>query len=140
MKKVLVTMAIMALAVPAATMAQDAMPQQVLRMSDVTISYLPTPRSYQPDGTNYDLADQGKSFDVTCVINGQGHMQNCSAANNNMVDQNFVSRALDNVGQWVVDARALDGEPTAGKTFTVTCQFTRLADVTQQIASASPPR
>ena len=135
MIKVLTTIALMSVILPGAAMAQDA-----LRMSDVTITYLPTPRSYQPDGTNYDLADQGKSFDVTCVIAQNGHMQDCSANNNNMVDQNFVSRALDNVGQWVVNPQGRDGQPTVGKTFVVTCQFTRLADLNQKVASASPPR
>ena len=133
MKKVLVTLAILGLSLPGAVMAQD-----VLRMGDVNISYLPAPRSYQPDGTNYDLADAGKSFDVTCVIGADGHLGSCRADNNNMVDQNFVSHALSNVGQWVVEPRAHDGEATAGKTFVVTCQFTRLDDVNQKLATALP--
>lgn len=133
MKKVLVTLAALGLSLPGTVMAQDA-----LHMSDVTISYLPAPRSYQPDGTNYDLADAGKSFDVACVIGADGHLGGCRADNNNMVDQNFVSRALTNVGQWVVEPKAHNGQPTAGKKFVVTCQFTRLDDINQKMATAMP--
>lgn len=135
MKRFLIALAFAAGSLPGAAMAQG-----VLHMSDVTISYLPEPRSYQPDGTNWDLADAGKSFDVSCVIGSNGHLGGCRADNNNMVDQNFVSRALSNVGQWIIAPAAHNGEPTVGKTFVVTCQFTRLDDVSQKLATAMPAR
>ncbi len=136
MKSLFLTLALCGLGVPGAVFAQDS----VLRMNDVTINYQPKPASYQPDGTNYDLADQGKSFNIACVIGADGHPGGCRADNNNMVDQNFVSRALGNVSQWVIDPTARDGSATTGQTLVITCQFTRTDEAPQRIASVLAPR
>jgi len=99
--------------------------QDVLRLGDVHIMQEPLPAHYQPDSTDYDLADRGKTFDIMCTVGGDGHMRDCVAQPNNMFDQNFVRIGVDNARGFVVGARARDGSSTTGRTLSLTCKFSR---------------
>ena len=103
---------------PAVVMAQD-----LITVDDLYIMYQPEPAHYQPSGDDLDLADQGKSFDITCVIAPSGGLDDCQAEDNDMVDQNFVRVAVKNVGKWVVGPQTRSGDSTAGKVVIVTCRF-----------------
>ena len=96
-----------------------------LYMNDVNIVYQPTPASYQPQGSDYDLADAGKSFNIACIVTQGGHLGNCQAQANDLVDQNFIRIAVANVGQWMVGPKARDGGASVGRTFVVTCRYSR---------------
>jgi len=120
MKRIIMLLALAPLVFPMAATAQD-----LLRMGDVGVVHQPEPASYQPEGSTLDLADQGKSFDIACVVGGDGRLGNCKALANDMIDQNFVKTALDNADDWVVQPRDSHGRSTAGRTFVITCQFKR---------------
>ncbi|MGZ3298145.1 MAG: hypothetical protein ACXU8U_05830 [Asticcacaulis sp.] len=118
---------------------QDDSDRASLRLSDVDIVYQPEPASYRPENTDYDLADQGKRFDIECVIAANGHVRDCQAMQNNLADQNFVRVALDSVKGFIVGPVAHDGLPTAGRTLVITSEFHRTNDDvkrTTDIASA----
>ena len=120
---------------PGAAWAQDA-----LRLGDVNVTQMPKPAQYQPDSTDYDLADRGKTFDISCVVGADGKMSDCVAEPNNMYDQNFVKIGVDNARDFVVGTRARDGSSTAGRRLTVTCKFNRMGgDETQAAADVPPP-
>jgi len=129
------TVAVMAVAglVPGIGHAQDA-----LKLGDVHIMQEPSPAHYQPDSTDYDLADRGKTFDIMCTVGVDGHMRDCVAQPNNMFDQNFVRIGVDNARGFVVGARARDGSPTIGRTLSLTCKFNR-TDGDGAQASADAP-
>ncbi len=99
--------------------------QDALKLGDVNVMQSPSPAHYQPDSTDYDLADRGKTFDIMCTVGSDGRMQNCIAQPNNMFDQNFVRIGVDNARGFVVGARAHDGSPTVGRTLSLTCKFSR---------------
>ena len=99
--------------------------QVPLAINDITIVSQPQPANYQPQGSDLDLADAGKSFDIGCVVGGDGKLQACQAGANTIYDQNFIRIAIANVSQWVVAPRTVDGQLTAGRTLVVTCQFHR---------------
>ena len=42
--------------------------QSLVALDDLNIIYQPQPAHYQPSGDDLDLADQGKSFEVTCAV------------------------------------------------------------------------
>lgn len=132
MQRMAIIMGAVALMLPAGAMAQT-----VLRMGDVGVLHQPEPASYQPEG-NYDLADAGKTFDIACIVGGDGRLSGCKAMANNIVDQNFVTVALDNASGWVIQPRDHFGKSTAGRTFLLICQFKRSDDVeaTPSLASA----
>ena len=111
--------------VPGIALAQNTLSQNSLRLNDVNIVQQPQPAHYQPDATDYDLADRGKTFDIVCTVGGDGHMHDCTAEPNSMFDQNFVRIGVDNARDFVVGAQARDGSPTAGRTLALTCQFNR---------------
>ena len=125
--------------IPGIALAQNTFSQNSLRpnplyLNDVNVVQQPQPARYQPDATDYDLADRGKTFDIVCTVGGDGHMHDCTAEPNSMFDQNFVRIGVDNardfvVGaqarDFVVGAQARDGSPTAGRTLSLTCQFNR---------------
>ena len=111
-------MAGMVLTCPGVVMAQD-----LVTAEELVILYQPEPAHYMPDGDDLDLADQGKSFDVTCVIARSGKMEDCQAEDNDMVDQNFVRIAVKNVSKWVVGPQTRDGDSSEGLVLIVTCRF-----------------
>ena len=116
--------------IPGIALAQNTFPQNSLRpnplyLNDVNVVQQPQPARYQPDATDYDLADRGKTFDIVCTVGGDGHMHDCTAEPNSMFDQNFVRIGVDNARDFVVGARARDGSSTAGRTLSLTCQFNR---------------
>jgi hypothetical protein len=94
-------------------------------LAEVEVRHAPGQSRYQPEGSDLDLMDQGKSFDITCVIGREGAMHDCEAAPNDIRDPNFVEIALNNVGQTVVGPVAEDGQPTAGRVLLVTAHFER---------------
>jgi hypothetical protein len=100
-----------------------AMAQSLVALDDLNIIYQPQPAHYQPSGDDLDLADQGKSFEVTCVISSTGRLRDCEAEDNNMADQNFVAVAVESVGKWVVGTETLSGENAVGRLVTITCRF-----------------
>jgi len=106
--------------IPGVAVAQDS-----LRLGDVQVVQSPAPARYQPDSTDYDLADRGKTFDIDCLVAPDGRMHDCQALPNNMYDQNFVRIGVDNARGFVVATRARDGTPTAGRTLSLTCKFSR---------------
>jgi len=103
---------------------QNAFPQNALLLNDVNVVQQPQPARYQP-ATDYDLADRGKTFAIDCMVGSDGHVHDCTAEPNSMVDQNFVRIGVDNARAFIVGARARDGSPTAGRTLSLTCQFNR---------------
>jgi len=116
--------------IPGIALAQNTFSQNSLRpnplyLNDVNVVQQPQPARYQPDATDYDLADRGKTFDIVCTVGGDGHMHDCTAEPNSMFDQNFVRIGVDNARDFVVGAQARDGSPTAGRTLSLTCQFNR---------------
>ncbi len=115
--------------IPGIALAQSAFAQNSLRLNDVNVVQQPQPARYQPDATDYDLADRGKTFDIVCTVGGDGHMHDCTAEPNSMFDQNFVRIGVDNARDFVVGAQARDGSPTAGRTLALTCQFNRADSV-----------
>lgn len=96
-----------------------------IELSDVQVIEGPAQSQYQPENSNLDLLDQGKSFDITCVIGKNGGMTDCEAAPNDIRDPNFVEIALNNVSQTVVGPVANDGQPTEGRVLLVTAHFER---------------
>lgn len=120
--------------VPGVALAQDA-----LRLGDVNIMQTPKPAQYQPDSTDYDLADRGKTFDIACTVGTDGRMQDCKAQPNNLYDQNFVKIGVDNAGGFVVGARARDGSPTAGRRLSLTCKFNRMGNDGEASTDGAPP-
>ncbi len=106
--------------IPGIAQAQDP-----LRLGDVQVMQSPEPARYQPDSTDYDLADRGKTFDIDCLVAADGRMHDCQALPNNMFDQNFVKIGVDNARDFVVGMRARDGSPTAGRVLSLTCKFSR---------------
>lgn len=115
---------------------------QTLGLNDVELIRRPPPSRYQPEGTTLDLHDQGKSFDVSCMVADDGRMRDCAADENDMVDQNFVDIAVADISQIVVGPEAVDGTPTAGKRLLVTCAFRRLdvPDAVSKLAAADNAR
>ncbi len=111
--------------IPGIALAQNTFSQNSLRLDDVNIVQQPQPAHYQPDATDYDLADRGKTFDIVCTVGGDGYMHDCTAQPNSLFDQNFVRIGVDNARDFVVGAQARDGSPTAGRTLALTCQFNR---------------
>lgn len=111
-----------------------------VRLSDVEIVEAPAQSKYQPENSNLDLLDQGKTFDITCVIDKDGGMNACEAAPNSIRDVNFVEIALANVGQTVVGPVAHDGQPTEGRILRVTAHFIRADKLpaVSDLASAEP--
>ena len=118
---------------PAAAFAQDA-----LRLGDVNVMQTPKPAQYQPDSTDYDLADRGKTFDIACTVGDDGKMRDCAAQPNNMYDQNFVKIGVDNASGFVVGARARDGSLTAGRRLSLTCKFNRMGQDDAEAADDAP--
>jgi hypothetical protein len=96
-----------------------------ISLSEVQVRQAPAQSRYQPEDSNLDLLDQGKSFDITCVIGTNGAMKDCEAAPNDIRDPNFVDIALKNVSQTVVGPVAEDGQPTEGRVLLVTAHFQR---------------
>ncbi len=94
-------------------------------LDEVEVRKAPGQSRYQPEGSDLDLMDQGKSFDITCVIGRNGAMNDCEAAPNDIRDPNFVEIALNNVSQTVVGPVAEDGQPTEGRVLLVTAHFER---------------
>ena len=111
--------------IPGIALAQSSVASNTLSLNDVKVVQEPQPARYQPDATDYDLADRGKTFDIVCTVGGDGHMHDCTAAPNSMFDQNFVRIGVDNARDFVVGAQARDGSPTAGRTLSLTCRFNR---------------
>ena len=103
---------------PGIVMAQD-----LVTTADVVVLYQPEPARYVPDGNDLDLSDQGKSFDVTCIITRSGRMSDCQAEDNDLADQNFVRIAVQNVSRWVVGPQTRNGDSSEGLVLVVTCQF-----------------
>ena len=99
------------------------MAAEFVTTADVIVLYRPEPASYRPDGGDRDLSDQGKSFDVTCIITRSGRMSDCQAEDNSMADQNFVNIAVRTISQWVVGPQTRSGEASAGRILIVTCRF-----------------
>lgn len=111
-------LAVLTLAWPLGAMAQS-----LVAIDDLNIIYQPEPAHYQPSGDDLDLADQGKSFEVTCVISSSGRLRDCEAEDNDMADQNFVDVAVESVGKWVVSTETRTGENAVGRLVTITCRF-----------------
>jgi hypothetical protein len=111
---------------PGAALAQDA-----LSLGDVNVMQMPKPAQYQPDSTDYDLADRGKTFDIVCTVGGDGKVSDCAAGPNNLYDQNFVK-----IG---VGTRARDGSSTAGRKLNLTCKFNRMGGDEPVAAADVPP-
>ncbi len=120
---------------PGVALAQDA-----LKLGDVNVMQMPKPAQYQPDSTDYDLADRGKTFDIVCTVGNDGKMSDCAAQPNNLYDQNFVKIGVDNANGFVVGTRARDGSSTAGRKLSLTCKFNRMGgDDTEATADVPPP-
>ncbi len=127
---------------PACAFAQEA-----LSLGDVHVVQQPKPAHYQPDSTDYDLADRGKRFEILCTVAGDGRMQDCTAQPNTLADQNFVRIGTENAKDFVIGAQARDGSPTMGRTLSLTCQFHPMDDGIHDAAveqsstddSSSPP-
>lgn len=98
---------------------------ETISLSEVEVIEAPGQSEYQPENSNLDLLDQGKRFDITCVIGKDGGMNDCEAAPNDIRDPNFIDIALENVGKTVVGPVADDGQPTEGRLLLVTAQFER---------------
>lgn len=129
--KIAVAVAVAGL-MPGVVLAQDA-----LKLGDVNVMQTPKPAQYQPDSTDYDLADRGKTFDIACTVGDDGKMRDCAAEPNNMYDQNFVKIGVDNASGFVVGARARDGSSTAGRRLNLTCKFNRMGqDDAEAVADA----
>jgi hypothetical protein len=111
--------------IPGIALAQNALSQNSLRLTDVNVVQQPQPAHYQPDATDYDLADRGKTFDIVCTVGNDGHMADCTAEPNGMFDQNFVRIGVDNARGFVIGAQARDGTSTAGRRLSLTCKFHR---------------
>ena len=111
---------VVAALIPGAALAQDA-----LQLRDVRVVQQPRPAHYQPDSTDYDLADRGKTSAILCTVNTDGRMQDCTAQPNNLADQNFVRIGVDNARDFVVGPEARDGSPTTGRILSLTCRFDR---------------
>jgi hypothetical protein len=94
-------------------------------LSDVEVIKGPAQSAYQPENSNLDLLDQGKRFDITCVIGKDGAMTECEAAPNDIRDPNFIDIALENVSKTVVGPVGDDGQPTEGRLLLVTAHFER---------------
>jgi hypothetical protein len=116
--------------VPGAAFAQS-----VLRLGDVDVVQTPQQAHYRPENTDYDLADQGKTFNILCTVAVDGRMQDCTAQPNGMADQNFVRIGTDNARYFVIARHARDGTPTAGRILSLTCKFDRAGD---GVADAAP--
>lgn len=86
-------------------------------LDDFVFVYQPRSKTYMPSRS--DNPDAGKSFEVGCTVAESGHMAECWAETDNIVDQNIVERAVDNVGRWIVAKRLRTGEPSAGMSFLV---------------------
>ncbi len=120
---------------PGVALAQDA-----LKLGDVNVMQMPKPAQYQPDSTDYDLADRGKTFDIVCTVGNDGKMSDCAAQPNNLYDQNFVKIGVDNANGFVVGTRARDGSSTVGRKLSLTCKFNRMGgDDTEASADVPPP-
>jgi len=102
--------------------------QTVLRLGDVDVVQTPQQAHYRPENTDYDLADQGKTFNILCTVAVDGRMQDCTAQPNSMADQNFVHIGTDNARYFVIARHARDGSPTAGRILSLTCKFDRTGD------------
>lgn len=98
---------------------------QTVSLGDVSVVYQPEPTGYQPQGSDIDLSDAGKSFDIACRIVAGGKLTSCAVQANEINDVNFLRVAVGNVSQWVLAPRTVDGRPVAGRTLIVTCQFRR---------------
>ncbi|ESQ92122.1 hypothetical protein ABAC460_04345 [Asticcacaulis sp. AC460] len=109
----------------AAALGVSALAAEPVYLGDVRIVHQPPPSGYQPEGTNFDLEDQGKTFDISCTIAADGRLSACEAGENDLYDQKFVDIATANVSQWVVAPQTVAGGPAAGKTLIVTVQFNR---------------
>ncbi|EGF90175.1 hypothetical protein ABI_31900 [Asticcacaulis biprosthecium C19] len=97
--------------------------QTRVSIDDLNVLYQPEPAHYQPSGDDLDLADQGKSFEVSCVISASGRLNDCEAEDNDMADQNFVDVAVESVSKWVVGTETRSGESVVGRVVTITCRF-----------------
>ncbi len=114
-----ILLAVLALAgVAAAAQAED-----YVRLSDLVILYQPDARPYRPSGSDMDLADQGKSFDIVCTIAHSGHLTDCQAFADNIADRGFVNSAVDNLHGWVVGDTTRSGQATEGMRVRLTVRF-----------------
>lgn len=118
----------------ASALAVSALASEPVYLGDIKVVHQPPPSGYQPEGTNFDLEDQGKTFDISCTIAADGRLTACEAAENNLYDQNFVDIATANISQWIVAPQTVTGEPSAGRSLIVTVQFNR-ADRTDVAAA-----
>ena len=112
--------------------------QEALRLGDVNVVQMPKPAQYQPDSTDYDLADRGKTFDIVCTVGDDGKVSDCAAQPNNLYDQNFVKIGVDNANGFVVGTRARDGSSTVGRKLNLTCKFNRMGGDEEEAAADAP--
>ncbi|MBP2158672.1 MULTISPECIES: hypothetical protein [Asticcacaulis] len=110
---------------PARFAVPDQPVAETVSLSDVEVIEGPAQSKYQPENSNLDLLDQGKRFDISCIIGKDGGMTDCEAGPNDIRDPNFVEIALNNVSQTVVGPVAADGQPTEGRVLLVTAHFER---------------
>ena len=106
-----------------AGMAGTACADDYVRMSDLVILYQPDAKPYRPSGSDIDLADQGKSFDIICTIAHSGHLVDCQAFADNIADRGFVTSAVSNLRGWVVGDTTRSGQATEGRHVRFTVRF-----------------
>ena len=92
-------------------------------LSDLVILYQPDVKPYRPSGSDVDLADQGKSFDIVCTISHSGHLTDCQAYADNIADRGFVASAVGNLRGWVGGDTTRTGEATEGMKVRLTVRF-----------------
>lgn len=92
-------------------------------LSDLVILYQPDAKPYRPSGSDVDLADQGKSFDIICTIAHSGHLVDCQALADNIADRGFVTSAVSNLRGWVVGDTTREGQATEGMHVRLTVRF-----------------
>ncbi len=103
--------------------AGGATAQDYARLSDLVILYQPDVKPYRPSGSDIDLADQGKSFDIVCTIAHSGHLTDCQAFADNIADRGFVASAVSNLHGWVVGDTTRSGQATEGMRVRFTVRF-----------------
>ena len=104
-------------------MAGVACADDYVQPSDLVILYQPDAKPYRPSGSDIDLADQGKSFDIICTIAHSGHFVDCQAYADNIADRGFVASAVSNLRGWVVGDTTRDGQATEGRHVRFTVRF-----------------
>ncbi|ESQ76803.1 hypothetical protein [Asticcacaulis sp. AC402] len=112
-------------AIAAAGLAGSAVATEPAYFGDIRILHQPAPSGYQPEGTTFDLEDDGKSFDIACTIAANGRLSACEAGENELYDEKFIDIALANVSQWIVAPQTVGGQSTAGRPLIVTVRFNR---------------